>query len=269
VVSDLVPTIELCIVASRRSDLLARTLDSFNSRLFHHFRFARVSVNIDPIWGDLSEAERCAEAVRRHFPDADIFQPDVPSYAGAVKRLWERTRSDYIFHLEDDWDLAESVTPDILRLFDLPRVKQIALKSKEKPWKFWRRGAYHYRRGKIRLLGRIWTPFERREPAFTVSPNFIDGPFARLWADMMDVTLDPEKQVSRKGNQALAATASPFRVYLYRGKQVRDLIVDTGRPWREARSIVKAAIDGKPVWLTQPAGQAARSPETPLAIRKA
>lgn len=245
------PAIDITIVAARRPALLARTLESFQSNLFRHFPIVRALINIDPVWGDGKDGDECVGIAKKYFKDPTIFTPEAAGFTAAVKRVWSRTKADFIFHLEDDWMLNEEITPAILDKFSDPSIGQVSLVSKEKNWDRARRGDFHYVKRHFNLLGPIKTPWRTKVPAFTTSPAFTRGDFARGWANLMDEKLDPEKQAYMGINRALENFVRPFRNYLYPGKTNEITIVDTGREWREAQNIEKKIIDGKSVWTKQ------------------
>lgn len=246
------PEVELTVVAARRPALLARTLESFHQRLFRHFRLARASINIDPAWGGEVEAAECVTVMRSLFPDAVVFAPEKPGFTAAVKRLWSHSHAEYIFHLEDDWLLMEDVQPDDLSPFDDPTVAQVSLMAKEKNWDRAQRGDYHYVKRRARLLG-VPLPYRIKRNAFTTSPAFTRGTFARGWAQLMDEAFDPEKQTYSGWNPPLEKFARGLRNYIHSGRQHYSLVVDTGREWREARNIEKKIIDGQSLWTLPPA----------------
>jgi hypothetical protein len=245
------PSIELTIVAARRPALLARTLDSFSANLFRHFQIAGALINIDPVWGHQKDSDECASIVKRFFPNATIFTPETAGFTAAVKRVWTATKSDYIFHLEDDWILNEEITSAILDHFNDPSIAQVSLVSKEKNWDRARRGDFHYVKRRSTLFGHFRSPFRKKVPGFTTSPAFTRGAFARRWAALMDEKLDPEKQAYMGVNPPLEKFVAPYRNYLYPGKLNEITVVDTGREWREAQNIEKKIIDGNSVWTKQ------------------
>jgi hypothetical protein len=177
------PSIELTIVAARRPSLLARTLESFQLRLFRHFKFTGASINIDPIWGDESEMNECVRVMQQYFPNATAFTPNQPSYCRAVKRLWSNSTADIIFHLEDDWLLMEDIAPSILDRFNDPTLAQISLMAKEKNWDRARRGDYHYIKRRDKIIGLFPSPI-RKHPKLhrfsSVHPRRIRAAMGRL-----------------------------------------------------------------------------------------
>ena len=76
--------IDITLVASRRPELLAVTLDSFAERIFAHFRIRRVVANIDPFLGTDVEGDRCESLILGYFPQAEIVRPPRPSF-GSIR----------------------------------------------------------------------------------------------------------------------------------------------------------------------------------------
>jgi hypothetical protein len=244
------PAIDVTIVATRRPALLEPTLTVFQERVFRHFTLSEAFVNIDPIWGDEADERECIEIVQTLLPNATIFTPSTPGFCSAVKRVWTATKADFIFHLEDDWNVTEDIRPSILDSFSDPSIAQVSLVSQQKNWDRKRRGDFHYVKRHPRLFGFLKLPYRKKMTAFTTSPAFTRGEFARRWAFLMNENLDPEKQGYMGVNRPLERYFRPFRNYLYPGKLSEITIVDTGREWREARQIQKKTIEGKSVWTS-------------------
>lgn len=242
--------IELTVVAARRNALLRDTLNSFHARMFRNFRFDRVSVNIDPLWGDQKEESECVATVKSLFPNAVIYTPEKANHCSAVKRLWTNSQSQFLFHMEDDWNLLENIDPSILNLFSDPKIAQVSLMTKEKNWARSRRGDFHFVKRRPKLFGIIPSPFRKTIPAFTTSPSFIRGDFARHWAHLLDEAFDPEKQGYSQVNAPLERFTANYRNYIYSGKHFDNLIIDTGRDWRAARHIEKIIVEGKATWAS-------------------
>jgi hypothetical protein len=242
------PAIDVTIVAARRPTLLAKTLESFQQRLFRHFEIASAIINIDPVWGDPSAAEECAALAKKYFPNPRILTPDQAGFCAAVKRIWSQTKSDFIFHLEDDWLLNEDISPGILDRFIDPSIAQVSLMSKEKNWDRARRGDFHYVKRRAPLFAGLKSPIRKKVTVFATSPSFIRGEFARQWAVLLNENLDPEKQGYMGTNKPLEKFMKPFRNYIHSGSQNEIVITDTGREWRDSQNIEKQIVAGQSVW---------------------
>jgi hypothetical protein len=239
--------LDLCIVAGRRPDLLRQTLESFSASVFSNFCIRGVIVNIDPIFGARDDETGCVKCVISHFPQAEICIPETPGFAAAVKRLWSATKSDYVFHLEDDWIALTAVDEEILRPFSDPSVMQVSFHTADQNWDIPRKGHLHRRNEYARLLG-IKIPLFRTFPKFTTSPSILRGDFARKAAALMDASLDPEKQFYSGVNPQLERLAAPHKNYIFSPERV-PVIRDKGREWRDSRNIRKVINNATSTWV--------------------
>lgn len=234
--------IDVALVAVRRPELLARTLESFGARMFAHFPVARVLANIDPVFGGAEEQRVCRELILRRFPQAEIFEPAEAGFCAAVRRVWAATRAEAVFHLEDDWLLNEAVHPEqVLPLLagDVASVAPV-----QAAWK--RPKLYNVRIRRTRVLG--ITLRRSKVNIHGTSPRFMTGAFARRCAELMDPALDPEKQMRAPHNPPLRAYIEPLKCRFLTAKDGGPLILDIGRGWREAQGIEKVVADGRSSW---------------------
>jgi hypothetical protein len=235
--------IDLKIVATRRPDLLERTLASIFGVGLSQFAIKSVAMNLDPAMGSQDDAARCRDILRAHAPEAQILEPDTPAFGGAVKRLWSGAGDRVIFHLEDDWVALEP--------FDVEEVTQafaegygaVTPLSAHHPWDGKDVDAIRAERRKIMGLNMGWT--RTGEHQFGTSPRFIAGPLARAMAEVMDPEKDPEKQMR---DSPMHDIVQSFRSRYMMTKGQTPLIEDIGRDWRDARQITKHVTAGKSTW---------------------
>ena len=240
--------LDVCLVTTRRPDLLAQTLDTFDEGLFKHFRIRRIIANVDPLFGTADEQRECVALIRRYDPDAIITQPSDAGFAAAVARTWAACTTDIILHLEDDWLLKRPVHPtDLEEMVVDRRVGQTSFNHAGKDWSQRRKGRFCYTRGGRYTAFGVRLPFKQRVPLFLTAPSFLAGEFARCAATLMNPNFDPEKQFCRGLNPLLEAYVRPFK-NLILGKNPDFYIEDIGRAWRERRGIVKHLVDGQSSW---------------------
>lgn len=236
--------LDICVVAGRRPELLFRTLSSFQSHVFKNFEINRFLVNIDPVFGNLRDLDDTIATVRCFTPNAEIQTPDTASFGKAVKSLWGMSTANLLLHLEDDWLALHPInSTDIERLLS-HTTKAVFLRSVEHG-KIGEGGFYSEIAKKRRLGIQI---SKRTVPKFGTSPRFIDGPFAREVAKLMNPTLDPEKQMRRPFNPALNTYLEHYRCQALTAPNGGMMVQDIGREWRDARSIVKTVQNGTSVW---------------------
>lgn len=243
--------IDVCLVAGRRPDLLARTLETFNKGLFQSFEIREFIANIDPIFGNEADRDRCSEIILDLFPKAKISKPDERGFTAAVRRNWSQVKAPVTLHLEDDWILHRKIEPsDIAPFRHDDKLAQICFNHADKRWPITQKGPYAYARKRLTFLG-LNTPFKSgRIPIFTTSPSFLRGTFARHCAAIMDDRFDPEKQFYRSVNPALERYVADFRSMVI-GDAPDYPVKDIGRDWRNARGISKQYANWQSVWAVE------------------
>lgn len=239
-------SVDLCVVASRRPDLLSLTLSEFSSRVFSNMNIDRVFVNIDPIFGGNLEHSQCVHTVLQHFPAAQIFEPDVPNFCAAVRRVWGATEGRFVFHLEDDWVPLYCVGAELFEKFDVTDVAQISFHTIDRNWDIERKGNFHQSRIYREVFG-MKIPTLRYFPRFSTAPSVLVGDFARACALRMIDAYDPEKQFYSGVNASLQEYVRPYKNYIY-AIDGMPVIRDLGREWSAKRGVVKRVMDSKSIW---------------------
>jgi hypothetical protein len=103
--------------------------------------------------------------------------------------------------------------------------------------------------GLVLVEGRLFDLLERTIPRLTIqrfgnSPRFLDGAFARGRATRMKLALDTEKQMDHRRDPELHTYQQRLISLILPPPHGDELISDTGRAWREACGVVKAAKAG-------------------------
>lgn len=236
---------DLVMICGRRPNLLAQTLASFGELVFPHFTFANVIVNLDPFMGDAAAGDACADMLRAAFAQVQILRPEVPGFAAAVKRAWSATKSDFVFHMEDDWIALDHITPaQFAPLMQPADVAAVTLVCTTKHT----RGMPHQTSRRIKRGPRGTIIHDELVNAFSTSPGMFKGGFLRAAADLLDPAFDPEKQFYKQLNPALEALALPNRCMFLRGLNQADAVQDIGRDYRDQVGLVKVLVDGQAVW---------------------
>lgn len=238
-------SVDLVMICGRRPSLLSQTLASFGQNMFVHFAFTKVIANIDPFMGDEAAGDECEAMLRGAFAQIEIFRPQTPGFSAAVQRVWRATKSDYVFHLEDDWTAREPIPP--ARIFDLlepPDVQAVSLVSANK----YTRGLPHQTTRRITRSPRGYKLKDELINAFSTAPSMFKGPFLRAAAELLLPQFDPELQFFKQLNPALEALALPNRCMFLHGEAQRNIIDDIGRDYRDKVGLVKKVADGQVIW---------------------
>jgi homopolymeric O-antigen transport system permease protein len=93
------PFVSICIVSGRRSDLLARCLESLRRQEEPPSFELLVGAHEDP---------SVEEVVSARFPDAEVMHLSHPTPAGLRNSLLRRARGDWLLFLDDDVELEPS-----------------------------------------------------------------------------------------------------------------------------------------------------------------
>lgn len=119
-------TLQITMTATCRPDILKQTLESFGKYCFREYP-CNLIANIDPVGhGSVGET---AMVIRNHFPNALINTPETPSLINGFKWCWDEFDADYLFNLEDDWELLREcpIEDMIAKMESIPKLASLRL----------------------------------------------------------------------------------------------------------------------------------------------
>lgn len=132
-------TLSFTCTAMPRSDLFEKTINSFFNKFMDiNFKDITLFINIDPFPDNPNNNERnkIIDISTKYFGKVISNLPDSPNFAKAVKWVWAKTETKYIFHLEDDWELlAPFSINNLIHYFYNPKIKEVSFRA----WKTARR----------------------------------------------------------------------------------------------------------------------------------
>lgn len=219
--------IDVTITACCRPEILYRTLYSFENNLFGQATI-RPIVNVDPI--GTSHPQRVIDVVEMFYPHMGKYRiAEKPNFASAFKWTWEQTESEFIFHLEDDWELKVFVSlkkmiflmekyPELASL-RLPQFK--SSEDKMKNWdKFFPWNGDYFECPK-ELIGGV---------GFCGHPSLIRHDFVRNCLPYLREDFNPEKQFHEKGSPLLDEVLK-WKFGVFGKPNSPNYIQDLGRRW--------------------------------------
>jgi hypothetical protein len=235
---------DITITASRRSQVLRKTLESFKTNLLGDLP-CRVIINIDPVGVD-EAPEFCLDVCRMFFDDVCYRIQSVPNFSDAFKWTWSKVKDDYVLHLEDDWLLLRKVDlkdilwtlhsePD-LALLRLPQFRSGANSMKNWNLYFPYNGVYFECPEILKM-----------EAGFCGHPSIIKGSFVKSIAPHIDTKTNPEKQFHR-GPKEIMCVVKKWRYGVYAKPDEPPAIADLGRKWMVENKLRKK---GNKAWFTQ------------------
>jgi hypothetical protein len=176
-----------------------------------HFRQSRLLINVDPFIDDRADSKRaaCIDIASHYFGEVCPRLPDVPNFSLALKWLWEFSESEYIFNLEDDWELLQKI--DLLVLLE---------KLGEHSW------------GHIMLRAWTWRNYD-----FCLAPGLLQKPLYKFCAGVLTPTANPEATIRSK----LSRTKYKGLVFPENNEEV--ILRDLGRSWLRTAGYVRGGGD--------------------------
>lgn len=232
--------IDITMTACVRPKIMAKTIDSFFENMFAAYKEQghklNLILNIDPAGKQNCDINDFKPILRDRFDRLKINIPHAPSFPKAFKWVWTNISDDsnYIFNLEDDWELMKKV--DILKLIKiLENEKRLVLlrfaafyagPETMKNWnKFFPYNGRYYECPE-ELIGGL---------GFCGHPSIIKSEFVKNIARHLDEDRNPEKQFHRGNRDIVREVLSRrYGVFSFPGDTAPGtppLIRDIGRQW--------------------------------------
>lgn len=231
--------VDVTLLCGSRPELLKQTLGTFSEKVFPNFLIGNVYVNIDLHGGSSLEQKKCSMIVKEFFPNAKINLTSRPNFAKAVCYLWEKPKSKYFLHLEDDWIALRPIFQKNVDLLFTKKVKQVQIVKPRVEQSLLSRN-----RWRPYLISPVYLP-NFKKPSFATSPSFIDSDFANGVALRIDKKLNPEKQMFNGMNPDLEKFLQQFvstaLVRWWQSPKIKDI----GRDWLLKNGIQNTIINGQ------------------------
>jgi len=235
------PKIIVAILATKRLDILFKTLSSMMERMLWRFECEAI-VNVDPVGLPQDTPKKTLSLVELFLPVLQSREALKGHFGEAFYNLWnmvtEFPEFDYVFHLEDDWELLQTVDlremvkilkaePD-LALLRLPQFRSTddQMKNWDKffPWN----GKY------------FECPKELRQGVgYCGHPSLIKMEYVKKCAPLINKHTNPEKQF-HSGNDPLLLEVLKWRYGVFSKPNHPNYIQDLGREWMVKNKFQKA-----------------------------
>lgn len=203
--------LDFTTTAMARPEIVNETYSSFSKNLEGiNLKDCRLFINIDPLPKDV-DREKVTEVAKKYFKEVYPNYPDKPNYTAAYNWIWTKAESEFIFNLEDDWELLrETSVQKLLTYFEkYPDLMEVALR------------AYPY-----------------KYKACPTSPSIIHKRYYKSVAGKLDETINPEIQL--RGRKFGIDMPSPRFKITWKGKIIAYpeqeneqsiILKDLGRSW--------------------------------------
>jgi len=124
--------IDITMTTTLRPGIIDRTLKTFCENLFTKPDDYRLIFNIDLVGENIDPME-VVKVCNSYFSNIKYKISKEPHFGKAFKWCWEQTRTEYVFHMNEDWELLLYV--DINHMLDImkrnesnPTLSEIFLK---------------------------------------------------------------------------------------------------------------------------------------------
>ena len=204
--------------AVARPKILDRTLASFNKNLRGvNLKECRIVINIDP-FPRKANRKAVIQVAEKYFKEVKYNLPKVASFPAAYKWVFSNAETEYIFNLEDDWELRSKIEiSKIMEYFKKnPKMIQVLLRAYR----------YHYR-------------------TCALSPGVWHMKFYEAAGKNLKTDLNPEAQLrgERWGiimpTRAMKAVKAKNFVGVYPQSLKHVVVRDLGRAWINKRPFRK------------------------------
>ncbi|MFW6129803.1 MAG: hypothetical protein ACOC56_01390 [Atribacterota bacterium] len=202
-----------------RPAIIRKCYRSFYDRLKGiDFDKCTLYINIDPV-PEKENAEEVIRVAEKFFGNVFYNTPEEPNFSLALKWCWQNTTSDYVFHLEDDWELVKEFrVAEVLKYFSKNNYRKNVIKSG--------------RCVKKKIIGITPRAYGFTDNRLGLTPTLFDGSFIRKVAKRLKKNKNPERCFRKMYAREYGQRHYPDKTRI---KWVKDI----GRDWLEAQDYIK------------------------------
>lgn len=205
------------MIAIKRPAILRLCLETFKKNLLQQFD-VRIIINVDPVGEENYSQKDIVNIAKEYFPNVISRTPKKGNFSKAVYWCWSQVRTDFFFHLEDDWLLKSFILAS--RLEKKTNIKEIVsitfnITSNKKYPLF--NEAYYLK-------------------AFSLRPCFFRTKYIKEKLVDFKFEQDPEKQIL---NNVSSKSFQDPQFILYGNDHEGRKIIDTGKKWKMKSAFLK------------------------------
>jgi hypothetical protein len=237
--------IDIAMTATRRPEVLRRTLDSFVENVFKNTEGFRLIINVDPI-GLPIESMDVVDVAYEYFDDIVFNLPEKPDFNTAFRYVLSTATSELVFHLQDDWRACYPIDID----------EMVGILKKNQSLALLRLSMFSSERNHLMNWGIHRFPWngkyfqcpltQRRQLGFCGHPSLIKNRFLKATVPVMDKKHNPENQFHSFFRVVQEIEKWEYGVYL-KPNSSRN-IEDIGRDWMQENNWRKNSDKSHTVW---------------------
>ena len=237
--------LDITMTATLRPEIISKTLNSIKTHIVGKDVEPRLIVNIDPI-GEQIRQKDILKVIEKNFSNVIYNFPKEPSFAKAVRWVWQQSESDFIFHIEDDWIFSKKILVSnminilnkyrelsSLRLCKYRIPNCDVFKMFDSKWRYNNDGFY---------VSDDW----RRQ--FGLNPILIRRKFLDEVLPRMVDNVNPEKQF-RESQEYMRDIIKKWKYAIYAQPGWSAVAIDIGRRWEGKKLYSKPKVGTFLTWV--------------------
>jgi hypothetical protein len=219
--------IDITMPTTLRPGILDKTLKSFTSNVFTDKDRYRFIFNIDPI-GENCNQEDVVKIVNKYFDNILYNMAEEPSFPKAFKWCWDQVEADFVFHMNEDWELLRPININnmINILKENKNLSCLRLLKMDVP------NNLKFFRSKYIDMNK-YLKAERREESFGTNPELIRAEFVKEARKFLRNDYNPEKQFRSQFPEMFKNVVMRWDYAVYALPGDKALIKDIGEKWKE------------------------------------
>ena len=100
--------LDVVVIAIKRPEILRLCLETFKRNLLNQFD-VRIIINVDPVGEENYSQKDIVNIAKEYFPKVISRTPRKGNFSKAVYWGWRQVKTEFFFHLEDDWLLKDFI----------------------------------------------------------------------------------------------------------------------------------------------------------------
>jgi len=204
-----------------RPELIEKTYNSWTNKMKGvNYKKTTLFIDIAPIpEEDAHKREEVLKIAKSYFGNVIYNLPSERNFPKAMDWCWSSASSDFLFHLEDDWELnREFHINDIFYIMDKkPYIQQISIRHLDHDWR-----------------------------GITFSPGLLKKHYYKTFAGKFIHNQDKKVYMSYQGNPEAFMRQIQWdvgitfeNVILYPEQQDQRIVTDIGALWKKERDFFK------------------------------
>lgn len=209
--------LDVVVIAIKRPEILRLCLETFKKNLLDQFN-VRIIINVDPVGEENYSQKDIVAIAKEYFSNVISRTPKKGNFSKAVHWCWSQVKTDFFFHLEDDW-LLKSFIPAYrlqkkLTIKDIVSITFNISSNKKYPELH---GVYHLK-------------------TFSLRPCIFRSKYIKEKLVGFKFDEDPEKQIAK--NTPSKSFKEP-KFILFGNDDEGRKIIDTGKKWKMKNAFSK------------------------------